>query len=278
MSHKGSLDAKGSSSEQREIKIFNVKRSTRDLDTLNKSLHRSDVYDTELIEKVFPRRTKKCVVHKELIVKDGRVDCELDLMDDGLGDIDEEEYPLYHVGCIVVALMPHGRNLKGKVAVEVLDTRMKEGAARVSRSLMDLSKPLSACADFPGYFISTRDLLNGYTLHLSITANDLEFVDGVHPFSVQMMNIGRFCGEDMRTRYAVTEASKMLHQSILNSEGDGDMIPRGVQVQKVPDTLVMPEVYETIKKLGLKTNGTLRQEGRDKSDYRGVGAGESPAN
>nr|AXL94977.1 movement protein [Grapevine virus A] len=278
MSQGGSQGIKGSPSELQEIKIFNVKRGTKDLETLNKSLHRGDVYDTELIEKVFPRRTKKCVIHKELIVKDGRVDCDLDLMDSGLDDVDEEEFPLYHVGCIVVALMPHGKNLQGKVAVEVLDTRLKEGASRISRSLMDMSKPLSACADFPGYFISTNDLLNGYTLHLSITTTDLQFVDGVHPFSVQLMNIGRFCGDDMKTRYAVAEASKMLHQNILNSEGDGEMIPRGVQVQKVPDTLVMPEVYETIKKLGLRTNGTLRQEGRDKGDNRGVGAGESPTN
>nr|QYA73931.1 movement protein [Grapevine virus A] len=278
MSPEGSQGTRDSPSALQEIKVFNVKRSTRDLETLNKSLHRGDVYDTELIEKVFPRRTKKCVIHKELTVKDGRVDCDLDIMDEGLEDIDEEEFPLYHVGCIVVALMPHGKNLQGKVAVEVLDTRLKNGAARISRTLMDMSKPLSACADFPGYFISTSDLLNGYTLHLSITTSDLQFVDGVHPFSVQLMSIGRFCGDDMKTRYAVTEASKMLHQNILNSEGDGEMIPRGVAVQKVPDTLVMPEVYETIKRLGLKTNGTLRQEGRDKSDNRGVGVGESPTN
>nr|BDX29348.1 movement protein [Grapevine virus A] len=278
MSQGDSQGTKGSPSELQEIKVFSVKRNTRDLETLNKSLHRGDVYDTELIERVFPRRTKKCVVHKELIVQNGRVDCDLDLMDSGLDDVDEEEFPLYHVGCIVVALMPHGKNLQGKVAVEVVDTRLKEGAARISRSLMDMSKPLSACADFPGYFISTTDLLNGYTLHLSITTTDLQFVDGVHPFSVQLMNIGRFCGDDMKTRYAVAEASKVLHQNILNSEGDGDMIPRGVQVHKVPDTLVMPEVYETIKKLGLRTNGTLRQEGRDKGDNRGVGVGESPTN
>nr|QYA73921.1 movement protein [Grapevine virus A] len=278
MSQEGSLATRASSFVPQDIKVFDVKRNTRDLESLNKSLHRGDVYDTELIEKVFPRRTKKCVIHRELIVKDGRVDCDLDIMDEGLDDIDEVEFPLYHVGCIVVALMPHGKNLQGKVAVEVLDTRLNEGAARISRTLMDMSKPLSACADFPGYFISTSDLLNGYTLHLSITTTDLQFVDGVHPFSVQLMSIGRFCGEDMKTRYAITEASKMLHQNILNAEGDGELIPRGVQVQKVPDTLVMPEVYETIKKLGLKTNGTLRQEGRNKGDNRGVGAGESPAN
>nr|QYA73956.1 movement protein [Grapevine virus A] len=277
MSLEGSLATKASSSELQDIKIFNVKRSTKDLESLNKSLHRGDVYDTELIEKVFPRRTKKCVVHKELIVKDGRVDCDLDIMDEGLDDIDELEFPLYHVGCIVVALMPHGKNLMGKVAVEVLDTRLKDGASRISRTLMDLSKPLSACADFPGYFISTSDLLNGYTLHLSITTTDLQFVDGVHPFSVQLMSIGRFCGEDMKTRYAIAEASKMLHQNILNAEGDGELIPKGVQVQRIPDTLVMPEVYETIKKLGLKTNGSLRQEGGNKSDNRRAGAGESQA-
>nr|QYA73961.1 movement protein [Grapevine virus A] len=278
MSQEDSRATKASPFERREIKIFNVKRNTRDLEGLNKSLHRGDVYDTELIEKVFPRRTKKCVIHRELIVQNGRVDCELDIMDDGLDEVDEVEFPLYHVGCIVVALMPHGRNLQGKVAVEILDTRLKEGASRISRTLMDISKPLSACADFPGYFISTSDLLNGYTLHLSITTTDLQFVDGVHPFSVQLVSIGRFCGEDMKTRYAVSEASKVLHQNILNAEGDGEIIPRGVQVQKVPDTLVMPEVYETIKRLGLKTNGTLRKEGGDKGDHRGVGAGESRTN
>nr|QYA73936.1 movement protein [Grapevine virus A] len=257
-----------------EIKVFNVKRNTRDLETLNKALHRGDVYETELIEKVFPRRTKKCVIHRELVVKDGRVDCDLDIMDTGLDEVDEDEFPLYHVGCIVVALMPHGKNLCGKVVVEVKDTRLKGPSSRISRSFMDMSKPISACADFPGYFISTTDLLNGYTLHLSVTTTDLDFVDGVHPFSVQLTSIGRFCGEDMKTRYAITEVSKQLHQSILNSEGDGAEIPKGVPVQHIPDTLVMPEVYETIKKLGLKTNGTVRKERGDQSSSRGTRPGE----
>nr|ABH07010.1 movement protein [Grapevine virus A] len=277
MSNRGSQDSKGSSHALHEIKVFNVKRNTKDLETLNKALHRGDVYETELIERVFPRRTRKCVIHRELVVKDGRVDCDLDIMDDGLENVDEDEYPLYHVGCIVVALMPHGKNLSGKVVVEVKDTRLKEPSSRISRSFMDMSKPISACADFPGYFISTADLLNGYTLHLSVTTTDLDFVDGVHPFSVQLTSIGRFCGEDMKTRYAITEVSKQLHQSILNSEGDGAEIPKGVPVQRIPDTLVMPEVYETIKKLGLRTHGSVRKEGGDPSGDRGTRARESGA-
>nr|WDS60437.1 movement protein [Grapevine virus A] len=274
MSAEGSQGTKESRHVLHEIKVFNVKRNTKDLETLNKALHRGDVYDTELVEKVFPRRTKKCVIHKELVVKDGRVDCDLDIMDTGLDEVDEDEYPLYHVGCIVVALMPHGKNLGGKVVVEVKDTRLKGPSSRISRSYMDMSKPISACADFPGYFISTTDLLNGYTLHLSVTTTELDFVDGVHPFSVQLTSIGRFCGEDMKTRYAITEVSKQLHQSILNSEGDGAEIPKGVPVQRIPDTLVMPEVYETIKKLGLKTNGTVRKEGGDQIGGRGTRPGE----
>nr|BCT87073.1 movement protein [Grapevine virus A] len=274
MSTEDSRGIKGSSRALHEIKVFNVKRNTRDLETLNKALHRGDVYETELIEKVFPRRTKKCVIHRELVVKDGRVDCDLDIMDTGLDEVDEEEFPLYHVGCIVVALMPHGKNLAGKVVVEVMDTRLKGPSSRISRSFMDMSKPISAYADFPGYFISTTDLLNGYTLHLSVTTTDLDFVDGVHPFSVQLTSIGRFCGEDMKTRYAISEASKLLHQCILNSEGDGAEIPKGVPVQRIPDTLVMPEVYETIKKLGLKTNGTVRKERGDPSCGGGTRPGE----
>nr|BDX29362.1 movement protein [Grapevine virus A] len=270
MSVEGSQVTKGSQHALEEIKVFNVKRNTKDLETLNKALHRGDVYETELIEKVFPRRTKKCVVHKELVVKDGRVDCDLDIMNTGLDGVDEDEYPLYHVGCIVVALMPHGRNLCGRVMVEVKDTRLKGPSSRISRSFMDMSKPISACADFPGYFISTTDLLNGYTLHLSVTTTELDFVDGVHPFSVQLTSIGRFCGEDMKTRYAISEVSKQLHQSILNSEGDGAEIPKGVSVQHIPDALVMPEVYETIKKLGLKTNGTVLKEGGDSSSGGGT--------
>nr|QYA73951.1 movement protein [Grapevine virus A] len=274
MSAEDSQVTKASSRVLHEIKVFNVKRNTRDLETLNKALHRGDVYETELIEKVFPRRTKKCVIHRELVVKDGRVDCDLDIMDTGLDEVDEEEFPLYHVGCIVVALMPHGKNLCGKVVVEVKDTRLKGPSSRISRSFMDMSKPISACADFPGYFISTTDLLNGYTLHLSVTTTDLDFVDGVHPFSVQLTSIGRFCGEDMKTRYAIAEVSKQLHQSILNSEGDGAEIPKGVPVQHIPDTLVMPEVYETIKKLGLKTNGTVRKERGNSSGSGGTRPGE----
>nr|WDS60447.1 movement protein [Grapevine virus A] len=277
MSLEGSQGTRESQYALHEVKIFNVKRNTRDLETLNKALHRSDVYETELIEKVFPRRTRKCVIHKELVVKDGRVDCELDIMDTGLDEVDENEFPLYHVGCIVVALMPHGKNLNGKVVVEVKDTRLKGPSSRISRSFMDMSKPISACADFPGYFISTTDLLNGYTLHLTVTTTDLDFVEGVHPFSVQLTSIGRFCGEDMRTRYAITEVSKQLHQSLLNSEGDGAEIPAGVPVQRIPDTLVMPEVYETIKKLGLRTHGSVRKEGGDPSGDRGARARESGA-
>nr|BCT87090.1 movement protein [Grapevine virus F] len=257
-----------SSGDAREVKIFEVKKNATGFEELNKAISRSDVYDNDLIERIMPKRTRKCVVHKEISVVNSRVNVEMEIMDDGVvGKIDEDAYPIYHAGCLVVALMPHGRNLKGRVALRFKDHRLKDGKNVIGSMVADLSKGISAHAEFPGYFISTADLKAGYTLQLEIATEELDFKDGVHPFSVQLISIGRFCGEDLETRYLLQQNGTRMYQHLLNSENESKIVPKGLEVRYNDTTLVMPEVYETIKKLNLKHHGSDLK----KDEYEGGG-------
>nr|AVD73313.1 Movement protein [Grapevine virus D] len=251
-----------------EVKVLKVKKSTSSAKELQAQIHRADVYDERLLERLFPKKTRKCVVHKDIVVDSGEVDCVMDLTDDEEMDgINEEEYPLFHMGCLVVAVMPHGRKLNGDLQIEVHDGRLVEGKSRVGAFRCDITKQLSAFAEFPGYFISTRDLMKGYSMQLVIRATGLDFKDGTHPFSVQLLTIGRFCDESLESRCAIREAGKTAYQCLLNTVKDqsgatAPLIPKQVEVQEVADTLVKSDVYETIKRLGLKTNGRLVAESK----------------
>nr|QYA74560.1 movement protein [Grapevine virus F] len=265
-----------SSDNSREVKIFDVKKGATGFEELSKSISRSDVYDNDLIERIMPKRTRKCLVHKEISVVNSRVSVEMEIMDDGVvGKIDEDVYPIYHAGCLVVALMPHGRNLKGRVVLHFKDHRLKAGKDVIGSMVADLSKGISAHAEFPGYFISTADLKAGYTLQLEIATDELDFKDGVHPFSIQLISIGRFCGEDLETRYLLQQNGTRMYQHLLNSENEPKVVPKGLDVKYNDTTLVMPEVYETIKKLNLKHHGSdLKKDeyegsGRDPGSVRG---------
>ncbi|AFP95343.1 movement protein [Grapevine virus F] len=262
-----------SSDNSREVKIFEVKKGATGFEELNKAISRSDVYDNELIERIMPKRTRKCVVHKEISVVNSRVNVEMEIMDDGVvGKLDEEAYPIYHAGCLVVALMPHGRNVKGKVALRFKDRRLKAGKDVIGSMVADLKKGISAHAEFPGYFISTADLKAGYTLQLEIATDELDFKDGVHPFSIQLISIGRFCGEDLDTRYLLQQNGTRMYQHLLNSENEFRCVPKGLDVKMNDTTLVMPEVYETIKKLNLKHHGSDIK----KDEHEGGGRNTGP--
>ncbi|AVI69648.1 Movement protein [Grapevine virus J] len=253
----------------REVKVFKISRNTESVKGLLDQSHRKDVYDLDTLERWFPKRTRKCVVHKEIVVVDGEVDCNMELMEDeDYKDIDPNEYPMFHVGCVLVAVMPHGRKLNGELTIEVHDKRLKEGKSRISGFNCDLSRQISAFAEFPGYFISSHDLLRGYSLQLLIHARGLDFKDNMHPFSVQLMSIGRFCGEDMESRFAISQMGKSAYQCLLGTSladprGENLAVPKGLHVEEVDSTLVKSDVYETIKKLGLKTHGRLIEEPKD---------------
>ncbi|ASJ27581.1 movement protein [Grapevine virus K] len=262
-----------------EVKALKVKKSTTNAKDLQAQIHRADVYDEGLLERLFPKRTRKCVVHRDIVVDSGEVDCVLDLMDDeGLDGVDEEEFPLFHMGCLVVAVMPHGRKLNGDLQIEVHDCRLVEGKSKVGAFKCDITKQLSAFAEFPGYFISTQDLKKGYSLQLALRATGLDFKDGTHPFSVQLLTIGRFCGEDLESRCAIGGAGKSAYQCLLNTtkeQGDNftPLIPRQVDIREVDHTLVKSDVFETIKRLGLRTNGKLVAESKVEGDNQDAGAG-----
>nr|ATV81273.1 movement protein [Grapevine virus K] len=262
-----------------EVKVLKVKKSTSSAKDLQAQIHRADVYNEDLLERLFPKRTRKCVVHKEIVVDSGEVDCVMDLMDDDdLGGIKEDDHPLFHMGCLVVAVMPHGRKLAGNLQIEVHDTRLIQGKSRVGAFKCDITKQLSAFAEFPGYFISTQDIMKGYSLQLVIRATGLDFKDGTHPFSVQLLTIGRFCGEDLESRCAIREAGKSAYQCLLNATKEDDqasvsLIPKQIRVQEVDNTLVKSDVFETIKRLGLHTNGRLVEESKVAGGDKDVGAG-----
>nr|WKT15092.1 MAG: movement protein [Grapevine virus M] len=250
----------------REVKVFNVRPGTTNFGELNRKLVSDKVYETGILEKLFPRSVVKGHVHKEIVVKNGKVDVELELIGPGIGDaIGAISKPFIHVGCIAVALMPHGRNLEGQAHLVLRDGRMLSGKDVLCRFKCDLSKRLSAFAEFPNYFVSTEDLLGGFTFQLSVLSDNTGFKDGTHPFSVQLTTILRGCDESMEMRYALSSLGQGAYQPVLNTKAETGLAPR-IKYRTNEVTSVMPEVYETIKKLNLSHNGDLHKEGRDEGD------------
>nr|BDX29422.1 movement protein [Grapevine virus P] len=274
MSSAVSRPARASSSKDEAVRIFKVGKNTESLGDLTKQLSRSHVYNNEMMERMFPSRCRKCVVHKEIVVENGQVDLEMELMDmDVLDGIDEEKLPFYHFGSVVTCVLPNGKTLKGSVLVRLKDGRLKEGSDVVSSFTCDLGKQLSAFADFPGYFISTSDLKQGFTLKLCLLTDALEFKEGTHPFSVATICIGRFCSADLESRALISHHGRHLYQPLLNSDLEISKVPKHVHVQEIPNNLVMSEVYDTIKRLGLKTNGSIVREVEAEGDSGGSGDG-----
>nr|QYA74570.1 movement protein [Grapevine virus H] len=252
--------------QSKEVKVFKVKPSTSNFGELNKQLSSQKVYDISSLEKLFPKSIIKGNVHAEIIVKNGKVDVELDLLGpDGSDALVSYGKPYVHVGCIAIALMPHGRDLNGAAHLVVRDGRMLSGKDVLCRFQCDLKKRLSAFADFPNYFVSTEDVLQGFSFHLGINADDLSFRDGTHPFSIEITTILRGCDESMDMRYALSTLGSGAYQAILNTKTDGGE-SQLIKYQPNDVTSVMPEVYETIKKLNLGHNGKLHKE---RSDERG---------
>nr|QYA74640.1 movement protein [Grapevine virus M] len=254
----------------REVRVFKVKKSTSNFGELNKFLNTAKVYEQDFVERLFPRSIVKGNVHSEIVVKGGRVEVDLDLLGPEGGEaLLAFDKPYVHVGCIAVALMPHGKNLPGSAHLVLRDGRMLNGKDVICRFQCRLDQRLSAFAEFPNYFVSTEDVVGGFSFHLSIMADGLGFRDGTHPFSVQLTSILRGCDESMDMRYALSNLGSGLYQPLLNSSPETEK-PGLIKYQTNEVTSVMAEVYETIKKLNLDHYGNLHKERSDEGDNQDV--------
>ncbi|QCF24340.1 movement protein [Grapevine virus M] len=260
-----------------EVRVFRVRKSTANFGELNKQLNTSKVYDQDVVERLFPRSVVKGNVHTEIVVKNGKVDVDLDLLGpDGGEALLAFGKPYVHVGCIAVALMPHGKNLPGVAHLVLRDGRLLSGKDILCRFQCRLDQRLSAFAEFPNYFVSTEDITKGFSFHLSIQSDELGFRDGTHPFSVQLTSILRGCDESMDMRYALSTLGSGLYQAVLNSSPETEK-PGLIKYQNNEVTSVMAEVYETIKKLNLEHNGELHKERSDEGDNQDVAINWSDA-
>nr|UTQ50738.1 MAG: movement protein [Tomato vitivirus 1] len=266
-------------------KVFDVKQGTEDVGSLKKQLSRNKVYDLKFFESLFPTQVFKSVVHEEIRVVDGEIDVDINLVNPELVEhLDPVDKPYVHVGCVAVAVIPHGRGAPGHCEFELIDTRYTSNHGVLAKFGCKMSSSLSAFARFPGYFISTHDIKDGYTLGLRVQGKALELHDGVRPLSVQIISIIKVCGEEFKHRYALAKLPVNAYQNLLNayliSEDDQTdykiedaQIKRGKMVEPNAkgDTLVMSEVYETIKKLYPEHGGYIQEEPDQKGRDNPVG-------
>nr|UIW14211.1 MAG: movement protein [Actinidia virus B] len=261
----------------RSTRVFDPPREANGK-SLTRTLNRSRIYRMDAFEKVFHQTTLKSCVHDELVVENGVVDQNIDLVDEKTIDaLNEETQPYIHLGCVAVAVIPHGRCMKGTVHVKVEDQRFKDGHGTVCSFKCDLKDALSAYATFPGYFVSTTDIKNGYALNLKVKAEGMHMVEGVHPLSIQMHCIMKVCDANFEHRYALAKLKPGAYQELLNSQqSPGFEIP--YKKKELPndgttqDTLVMPNVYDAIKKLHPNHVGSYIKDGQFEEGNRRAGA------
>nr|UIW13947.1 MAG: movement protein [Actinidia virus B] len=261
-------------------KIFDAPKG-EDGKSVARALNRDRVYKMDVFEKIFHQTTLKSCVHDELVVENGVVDQDIDLVDEKTIDgLNEETQPYIHLGCVAIAVIPHGRAMKGTVQIKVEDQRFKEGHGTICSFKCDLKDALSAYASFPGYFVSTTDVKNGYALNLKVRAEGMCMVEGVHPLSIQMHCIMKVCDANFEHRYALAKLKPGAYQELLNSQQvPGFELPYRKQMSNAPtgikDTLVMPNVYDAIRKLHPNHVGGYIKDGQPEEGDRGTGADRS---
>nr|BBL87154.1 movement protein [Actinidia virus A] len=261
-----------------EKRVFKVPKGLKDAKQLKGALARNKVYDITLFEQIFPTCTLKSNIHEEICIEEGCVDTNINLVSESVADgLDEEKEPYLHLGCVAVAIIPHGRNMSGRVDIKLEDQRFQEGKGTLCHFQAELRNALSAFAQFPGYFVSTIDVKNGYALNLKIKASGMHMHDGTHPLSLQVYCIMKKCDESFEHRYALSALKPGAYQSILNTTQIED-VP--IQYSRPPartvepdneKTLIMPSVYEAINKLYPNHGKEYLKDGTNESSDRGVG-------
>nr|UIW14220.1 MAG: movement protein [Actinidia virus C] len=241
--------------DPQEKKVFKVPPGTKDAKHLKSALSRNKVYDISLFEQIFPTCTLKSNLHEEICIDEGSVDTNINLVPESVSDsLDEEKEPYLHLGCVAVAIIPHGRNMSGSIEIKLEDQRFLEGKGVLCHFRAQLKDALSAFAQFPGYFVSTIDVKNGYALNLKVKATGMQMHDGTHPLSLQVYCIMKKCNESFEHRYALSGLKPGAYQALLNTtqvkEAPIRYMPATIKASapEVDKTLIMPSVFETINK------------------------------
>nr|QYA74160.1 movement protein [Grapevine virus B] len=276
------------------LNVFHKPKEELGVKGIKETISKTKVYDMSYFERLFPTRVFKSVIHDEIRVREGEVKQVVNLMDDDfVKKIETTSYPYLHLGCLAICVIPHGRDLKGEVEFILKDTRFLPGSKPLMSFGCKAEKMLSAFSVFPGYFVSTYDLLDGFTVELEVRAKGMEFEEGVRPLSIQIICVAKLCSQDFHHQYALQKVKKGAYQALLNSylvqvedqteylemeDSDQGRHKRdliGIQVksgqsESIDKLLVPPEVYETIEKQFPESHGKYIPDGKNKGEHIGT--------
>nr|QYF11775.1 movement protein [Grapevine virus B] len=274
-----------------QLSVFDKPKEELGVKGVKSAIAKAKVYDLSYFERLFPTRVFKSVVHEEIRVRDGEVKQVINLMDENfVRKIESTSFPYLHLGCLAICVIPHGRDLKGDVEFILRDTRFLPNSEPLMSFGCKAEKMLSAFSAFPGYFVSTFDLIDGFTMELEIKAQGMEFEEGVRPMSIQIICVAKLCSQDFHHRYALQKVKKGAYQALLNSylvevEDQTEYLEiqkpgkshsltghTGVQVksgesESIDKLLVPPEVFETISKQFPESNGKYIPDGQNKGEH-----------
>ncbi|ARS73023.1 movement protein [Agave yellow streak virus Jalisco 1] len=237
-----------------KVEVFKVKdkrQGISDLKEFNKTIDKSKVYGQNVFSELFgEKRVYKSAICKDIEVRNGAVDTEIELYaDETVKAVDEELYPFMHVGCIALGFMGLDRRMKGSFTVVVRDGRKKKGSDEICAFRFICKDKVAAFVDFPDFCVATADLKQGFTLKLSITSEGLEFLDETHPLALNLVSICRFMDDTMETKMLVKKHGKHMYQELCETEilhpSIGKLQETKVEPQTDNDT--MRAVQETIK-------------------------------
>nr|AXE72386.1 movement protein [Blackberry virus A] len=256
------------------VQVFKVKDKRNgvvDLKEFNKVIDKRKVYDCGVLDELFgPKRVYRSDICQEIEVKDGRVDTEIDLCsDESLLRVDEEKFPFLHVGCIALGFMGLGRNMRGEFTVVVRDGRIKMGRNALCAFKFVCKERVSAFVDFPDFCVATIDLKSGFTLQLSITSTNLEFLDETHPLALNLVTVCRFMDGSLESKMLVRKYGKHMYQTLCDTEvldpKIGKLVETKVHVDGTSEGDTMRDVLEAIRLHNERKSG---KRGSDHTDER----------
>nr|AVL25840.1 movement protein [Arracacha latent virus V] len=267
----------------KETRVFDGNRSRKmeSFKDMGKVVERGKVYDIGAMEKMFPARVQKAAMVKELCVKNKGVHCTLELADDKMKDtMDPEKYPLVHIGCLVVGVMPLGNDLPGEGVVTLTDGRRGgAGGLELMCFSFKMNDGLSAFSCFPNFCVSSEDIVNGFSLIMNVRLSGLDFKDKVHPIAIDMMSVVCQLDNSMETKCLLRGNNKAMYQPLINSKFlDTTKLELEMQkpnlskndgnAEEQEEDQVMLKVRAAINKIRVDGEGTKK----DRSDHapRGI--------
>ncbi|ARD06100.1 movement protein [Arracacha virus V] len=266
----------------KEIRVFDGSKARKmeSFKDMGKVVERGKIYDIGAMERMFPARVQKAAMVKELSVKNKTVHCVLELADENLKNaMEPEKYPLLHIGCLVVGVMPLGNDLPGEGVVTLTDGRRGGiGGKELMCFNFKMSEGLSAFSCFPNFCVCSEDVMNGFSLIMNVKLGGLDFKDKVHPIAINMMSVVRQLDNSMETKCLLRNNNKAMYQPLINAKfldttrlelklEQPSMINEDLTMEQEEDQ-VMLKVREAIKKI--QVNGTGSQKDRSDNAPRGL--------